>query len=275
LDAAVIAVATDIVAVVADTNLDGWRLERARLGTDAFVLLASGETPVAGALASLGPGRLANGFYRLRLSATDMSGRSSSAEIVVEVSAAAKPAQYARAETDLTVTLGGVSLEVVRAYDSLERDRAQSFGFGWRLALRDFALETDLPPTGRETLGVFNPFRSGTRLQLTLPDGRRVGFTFTPEEHQLPGLTFFTPAFVADPGVGWTLHSADAKLTLAGNRFYDLGTGRPYNPASGEFAGPQYTLTAPHGTRYHARVGQGVEAILAPGGARLSVSDSG
>ena len=39
-------------------------------------------------------------------------------------------------------------------------------------------------------------------------------------------------------------------MTLAGNRFYDLSSGQPYNPASGDFTGPDYTLTGPDGTVY-------------------------
>jgi hypothetical protein len=68
---------------------------------------------------------------------------------------------------------------------------------------REFDVETSVPSTGRENLGAFNPFRSGTRVYATLPDGRRVGFTFTPQGHQIPGLQFFTPAFTPDAGVDY------------------------------------------------------------------------
>ena len=134
---------------------------------------------------------------------------------------------------------------MIREYDSLSRDESGTFGFGWRLANRDTFIETNVPATGRETQGAFNPFRFGTRLYLTLPEtsslvvGRRVAFTFTPEKHELPGLTFFTPAWTPDDGVNFTLRSANATLTLAGDRLYDLKTGKPYNPASGLFDVPE------------------------------------
>src|SRR4029079_16744996 len=65
---------TDIRAHVADSNLDSYRLEIALQGAE-FVEIASGGEPVAGAvLASLDPRSLVNGFYQLRLTATDMAG---------------------------------------------------------------------------------------------------------------------------------------------------------------------------------------------------------
>src|SRR5439155_527848 len=100
--------ATPITGTIADTNLDSWLLDRAPLGTDAFTTLASGTTPVSSStLATFDPGALPNGFYRLRLTATDISGRTSRTEVVVETNTTTKPAQYLRTETDLSVTLAG------------------------------------------------------------------------------------------------------------------------------------------------------------------------
>src|SRR5262249_43959397 len=145
----------------------------------------------------------------------------------------------------------------------------------WRLVNREVDLQTDVPPTGHEAQGMFNPFRVGTRVYVTLPDGRRVGFTFAPEKHALPGLTFYTPAYVADPGVDWTLRSADAGLSLANGRLFDLRAARPYHPASGFFQGPEYTLTAPDGTVYHLSTAHGVEEQFTPDGTRLVFGDGG
>jgi YD repeat-containing protein len=124
-------------------------------------------------------------------------------------------------------------------------------------------------------VGLLHPFRIGTRVYLTLPDGRRVGFTFAPIQHQQIGVTYYTPAFVADPGVDYTLRSADALLTLANNQFFDLGTTRAYNPASGLFAGPECTLTAPDGTIFYLSSAHGVEKQVLPNGTRLIYSDGG
>src|SRR5207244_2953902 len=54
--------------------------------------------------------------------------------------------------------------------------------------------------------------------------------------------------------------------------FYELATARPYNPASRQFDGPEYTLTAPDGTIYHLSTAGGVEEQILPGGGRLYFS---
>ena len=58
----------------------------------------------------------------------------------------------------------GEQVDLVRVYDSLQRDLPGSFGFGWRLSGVDAAIQTDVPPTARESLGIYNPLRLGTRL---------------------------------------------------------------------------------------------------------------
>src|SRR5262249_40633242 len=151
---------------------------------------------------------LANGFYVLRLTAADITGRVSQTQVTVEASTSTKPTQYLRSETDITVQIGTATVSLVRQYDSLNSALPGTFGFGWRLANRDFDIQTNVPPTGREDLGVFNPFRIGTRVYVTLPDGTRAGFTFAPQPHQQSGLTYYTPAFLADAGVAYQLSSA-------------------------------------------------------------------
>jgi YD repeat-containing protein len=276
VDGSKLVATTDLRGTVADDTLASWRLEIAEPGSDQFEPIGSGNTVLAnGVLATLDPRALMNGFYRLRLSATDVAGLSSFVEASIEVASATKTGQYLRSETDLTVTLDGVPLSLVRMYDSLARDRVGSFGPGWRLANRDVDLRTDVPPTGRENLAVFNPFRTGTRAQLTLPDGQRVGFTFTPIKRTSGSLVYYSPAWTADPGVNWSLASVDAKLMLAGSHYYDLRSGRAYNPASNEFGSPQYVLSAPDGTKYQIHGRDGVTALITPAGKKLIFSDSG
>ena len=55
-------------------------------------------------------------------------------------------------------------------------------------------IETNLPLTGREHLGVFTPYAVGTRLYLNLPDGTRAGFTFDPQPQEQAGLVFHAAA---------------------------------------------------------------------------------
>ncbi len=268
---AVVSSVADVRGSISDSNLEGWKLEIARFNSAEWTTLGEGsETLTRGVLTQLDAVALENGFYQLRLSATDIGGRANSTTVAFEVNSASKALGYTRTDSDMTVTLGDVMLNFARAYSSLARTEQGSFGFGWRMLGRDVAIETNVPLTGNEASGEHAPFHAGTRLYLTLPDGTRAGFTFAPQRHSIVGNSdYFTPAWVADAGIGWTLQSADAFLSRAGDQFYDLKTAQPYNPASGDFADPEYTLTAPNGTRYELSTARGVEAQVAPSGTRL------
>ncbi len=268
--------ATAIIGAIADTNLDTWVLDRAPIGSSTFTTLASGTSAVSSAtLATFDPTVLANGPYVLRLTATDIAGRISQTTIVVEADSTAKPSQYLRTETDLSVVLAGSVVNLVRSYDSLTADQSGTFGFGWRLAVEDTDIQTTVLPTGHESTGIYNPFLIGTRVYLTLPTGQRVGFTFAPVQEQINGLTYYMPAYTADSGVSYTLSSAGGPLIRAGNRYYDLKTGLAYNPAADLYAGPEYVLTAPDGTAYDLSTARGVQEMIRPDGTRLYFSDSG
>ena len=154
LGQAAVASVANVLGTVADTNLDFWTLELAPLGSDNFVKIAGGEAPVAGGvLTTIDPGTLANGFYRLRLTAADIAGRHSVTEEDFEVHST-KPSAILLTDTDLTVTLGGTTVSLTRAYDSAPPASQDTFGTGWRLVNRDVNIQVGLAPTGREALGV-------------------------------------------------------------------------------------------------------------------------
>ena len=147
--------ATAIVGTISDTNLDTWVLDIAPLGSSTFTTLASGTAPVsAGTLATFDPTAMANGPYVLRLTATDIAGRTSQTTIQVEADTTTKPGQYLRSETDLSVTLAGSTFNLVRVYDSLMAAQSGTFGYGWRLADQDVDIQTTVaahrPGVGRD-----------------------------------------------------------------------------------------------------------------------------
>ncbi|MEH2362218.1 putative Ig domain-containing protein [Nostoc sp.] len=278
LDGAKLTSITNIIGSVNDSNLDSWVLSVADFGENVYRTLASGNGAVSDrTLAQFDPGILENGFYQLRLQATDISDRTSNTQAIVEVNTTTRPSAYTRTQTDLSFTFSSspTLFSLVRTYSSLNTDEVGSFGNGWQLASLDTNIQTNVPLTGRESLGVYEPFRVGTRLYLTTPTGERVGFTFAPQKHTIPGLTYYTPSWVADSGVNYQLESAEAKLTLAGNRLYDLKTGHAYNPGSGEFDGADYTLSSADGTVYHLSSAGGVTEQIGVNGTHLIYSDSG
>jgi YD repeat-containing protein len=114
-----------------------------------------------------------------------------------------------------------------------------------------------------------NSFRIGTRVYITNPDGRRVGFTFDPVvEGGLLG-AIWRPRFVPDPGVYDVLSVNDITLTQRPDGTFGLYLfGFPYNP-------DEYTLTTKDQRQY--RIGQfsGLRDITDRNGVKLTFTDSG
>ncbi len=262
---------------VRDTNLDFWTLEIQRLGGDTFQTIATGNDAInGGPLAVLDVAAMPNGFYVLRLTARDIGNRLARTEATIEVRTASKRA-FTLTETDLLVTLGGTTVAVARAYDSTSRDESGRFGYGWRLLNRELNIRTSTPLTGHEDQGLYQPYRQGTRLYLSAPNGDEVGFRFNPVRHDEPGVTYFTPAWeiLPESAPGWTLETTGLKLMKAGSLFFELSTGRPYNPASPFFQGEDFALNGPDGTRYGVDIHLGIISQKAPGGTTIYVGDSG
>ncbi|MCB1942331.1 MAG: putative Ig domain-containing protein, partial [Candidatus Accumulibacter sp.] len=140
--------ALDLRGTVSDSNLDTWVLDLAPLGSDRFTILASGDSSVSGVLSALDSGSLANGVYRLRLTASDISGRTTSTATVFDANTVSKPTRYQQADVDLSVSLGGTVVDLVRSYDSQPRDIAGTFSTGWRLVHRDSDIQTSVEPSG-------------------------------------------------------------------------------------------------------------------------------
>ncbi len=272
---AVLTTPTAILGTVADGNLDSWTLQIATPNNPNFTVLATGQSNVNdGTLATLDPSQLTNGFYQLLLTATDITGRTSQVQTQIEVNTPTKSNDYVVTETDLSVNIDGTTINVQRTYDALTRDGVGAFGYGWNFTSLQTNLQTNLPTTGREDFGVYNPFRQGTEVYVTLPTGQRVRFTFAPTSFQVAGQTFYRPAWQADPGVNFTLQSTGNVLTQSAGRFYDLATGQPYNPGNPFFSGPSYTLTGPDGTQYQLDAQGNLVGEITPNGSVFYISAS-
>ena len=273
---AVLSSPTAILGTVADSNLSSWTLSIATPSNPAFTMLATGNTAVNdGSLAELDPAGLANGFYQLQLTATDLSGRTATTTTQIEINTTSKPGNLLVTDPDLSVDLDGTTVLIERTYDPLNRDGSGDIGAGWILVNRQTNLQTNVATTGEEAYGVFNPFSDGTVVFLTLPSGQRVPFTFAPTSFVVAGQTFYRPAWAAESGVDYTLQSTADVLSKAGNSYYDLTTGQPYNPGNPFFSGPSYTLTGPDQTQYQLDAQGNIIGEITPSGAQLYISNSG
>ncbi len=270
----------DIVGTVLDDNLQSYRLEVAALGTEQFTEIASGnQTVTRGLLGRFDPTLLQNDTYTLRLTATDTAGNSAVTEQLIHVSGAMKLGDFSLSFTDLTLPAFGVPISVVRTYSTLISSESRDFGYGWRLDFRNMNLRTSVPSNKLESVGVFSPFKTGSRVYLTLPGGERQGFTFRPTiaaGFRGSFLGIFEPRFVPDSGVKSSLTVAPSDLRFRSDgTVYDYATGKAYNPADRAFGGT-YLLTTKDGIAYDvdARTGQ-LNALSDSGDNRLTFTDAG
>ncbi|MEO8428057.1 MAG: putative Ig domain-containing protein, partial [Verrucomicrobiota bacterium] len=261
---------------VADANLGFWRVELRPLGFDSAVILGSGTAPIAGDLGVIDTRRLENGPYLLSLIAQDISGRTTRIERVVEVNSTDKGAAFVRTETDVSATLAGLTIPIVRRYSSLNATQDSLFGLGWQFVLAEARFAANVPATGREADGIYSAFTRNTRVYVTLPNGERTSLSFTPQAVTVGGLTYYQPAWTATAaGTTFTLSSGTALLEDRGGAFYQVGTGLPYNPASGRFGTFDYALTAADGTRYSYTVAAGLRELTGANGVTLVWTDAG
>jgi large repetitive protein len=294
---------TDIKGTVTDTNLDYYTLEVARFGTDNWQEVFRGTTSITnGTLGKFDPSLLENDTYRVRLTAYDTSGRGSQIEDELEVTGDLKLGNFRLSFTDLTIPVTGIPISLTRTYDSLTSGTTDDFGYGWRMEFRDTDLRTSLKKDeyyeqlDYRTVG----FNFGTRIYITLPGGKREGFTFEPKQVQgaLGGVTggrLFYPSFVADKGVTSTLTVPNAEIKgnadgssagagdFSGNpngvllykdgKLFNLA-GRPYVPQDDGF-GNRYLLTTKDGTVYEINATTGdLESVKDTNGNTLTYSDT-
>ncbi len=159
-----------------DPNFARYELEFAPAGSDAWIVIGQGTSPVsAGPLGTFDPTTLLNDLYTLRLSAFDRGGNKSVAEVTLQVVGNRKIGEFSLSYTDLNLPSPGVPVTVTRTYDSRVKTQGD-FGIGWRLGVQTLSLRTNrILGTGwvRTVSGptvTLAPL-SEHRISLTLSDG--------------------------------------------------------------------------------------------------------
>lgn len=191
-------------------------------------VLATGLSGSGGdTLASLDTTTLANGSYVVRLQGTDSNGVQQDSGILVTVSGEYKPGRVRFTITDLTIPVAGLPITVARTYDSLERNQVGDFGYGWSLDIGNPKLEV-------------NPAYDVT---LTMPDGRRSTFYFTPGHYGGVFSYFLYPHYTPEAGVYGSLESNGCDLLV-------LSDGQYWCFLEGEYQPTEYTYTDPYGRKF-------------------------
>lgn len=283
-DGTVVTQLTDILGTASDANPLSYRLEYARADlvdvndptaddSDWQLIVASTNSVVNDALGAFDPTLLLNDNYVIRVIAEDTSGNLSARTVALSLDGNLKLGPLSTAVTDLAIPLAGIPITVVRTYDTREATVEGDFGFGWKLAVQDATIRESVPVSDFEQQGVpfaVNPFRIGTRVYLTNPSGRRVGFTFTPTpSFSLFGGGFWIPKFTPDPGVYDTLEVDESSLQLRFDGTFGLHLlGFPYNPSV-------YRLTTREGLTYQYDQFQGLQSISDRNGNSVTFQENG
>jgi choice-of-anchor C domain-containing protein len=276
---------TDVFATIHDNNggLDDWVIRVARadqvdyrnIDIDAPVwrTIATGSGEVAdGKVATFDPTILTNDRYVIAIAAYDVSGRGTVRGIEIDVSGGVKLGEFTLSFTDLSLPLNGIPIEVTRVFDSRESATSGDFGYGWRLGLRDARIRETVPAgLGSGLFSNGQPFRTGTKIYLDLPDGRRAGFTFTPE---FGGGGFFfsysNPKFVTDPGFeGFRLEVDATQISQRADGSWGTPIfGIDYNPND-------YRLITPDGLTYSYNQQAGLQKIRDLNGNEVTFTPNG
>jgi RHS repeat-associated protein len=218
---------TEITATVSDDHLAVYQVQIARadqvnqsnIAADDpdYSTIAEGTVAVVNApVAQFDPTQLERDTYVIRIKATDQGGLASASAIVVNTAAAAVLGQFTLEFVDLAVPLAGIPIQVVRRYNSFLANDPGDFGYGWSLGFLDADIRETTPDEG---FGFFDQtafIDEKTRVYLTTPEGKRVGFTF---HLVVTGGGFFgpvySPRFRPDPGVYETLAAPGGEGALS------------------------------------------------------------
>lgn len=277
---------TSLANIVGSINsadgVSSWSVHIAPYGSSSFREIASGTGAVSnGILGTLDPTLLGNDQYIVRVIARDSLNRSSRADVTVNIQGELKLGRFRQEFTDVSIPLAGIPIEIRRIYDTLDASQQGDFGYGWTMAFAD--------PQIRETVsqnagyGYFGPeaapFKVGTKVYLTTPDGERVGFTLAMDTIVVPFFgTYYRPRFVGDAGV---VEKLDV-LTQPGNGLGDLyikladGTfSQPFAVFGGRFNPDNYNLTLTNGTIYRYNQQTGLKEVVDTNGNKLTFSPDG
>jgi RHS repeat-associated protein len=209
---------------LADGRIEYWPADDPSAVTvlDPSVSGAGGST-----LATLDPSTLSNGSYVISLTGTSSSGAELISRILITVAGENKPGRVTFTVTDLVVPVAGLPINISRTYDSLERSRSGDFGHGWKLAV-----------TGRIEVNQKND------VTITLPNGKRSTFYFTPQPAPFPFSFLIFPKYTPEAGTYGSLISDGCGLLVAGpGVYYCFLDYHTYNPTA-------YQYTDPYGRQY-------------------------
>ena len=210
-----------------------------------------------GALAELDFSTLPNGVYNLELFVR-YQGVISSTKTQFILDCPLKLGNVKFAQQDISIPVGGLPLQVVRSYDSFQKDTMGDFGYGWTYALTSLDIELNEPAATENgsSGGYFD-----RDVTLTLPDGQRTTFQFELQSCSGPGIKNWRGVYNTSEGVTASFWTKDSEILVYGGGFYGvdyfweghqpgvLAEGESVNLGLQDFSG--FMLQTEDGTQYN------------------------
>lgn len=263
---AVITDRTMVQGTVQDQDLARWELAWAPLeraaDPEAFTPFAEGTAQVTSAdLGRFDPTLLLNGYYALRLTAIDAQGLTAQDTVGVSVQGNLKIGHFTLRFVDLELPASGVAIQVVREYDSRDKER-RDFGVGWAQSF----VTLDLEEGPDHSVIVNNPSSSRVEYRIHLEGDnplvpRFFTVSFRPRDaSERSSLDFETPEGVDE---GNHILVKDG----VGNLFW-FPEGIPFDPQV-------YRLTQLDGTVLRVDDRAGLLQLIKPTGVSLTITRDG
>ncbi len=210
-----------------------------------------------------------NGSYRLLLT-VKCHGLVKHDDVLIVLDCPLKVGNVKFSQEDTVIPVGGFPIRVVRSYDSLSRNNAGDFGYGWTYSFADMDIklnETRVDVYDYGSSNIVNIRCGGDfdrDVTLTLPDGTRA--TFVPRFQPCDGLgqANWMVMYDAPEGVEAKLTPEPACMLVYGGpyvgKYWIIGgsdlfrpsvTGMAVNLSLHDF--PGFVLETSDGTKYHIK----------------------
>ena len=164
------------VTVVSGISLLSGTLTYWPSSNPSAVTTLNSNTTGVGTIGTFDATTLADGAYTIQLNATSGNGTTQVSQVSVSVVGDYKPGRMTATITEFKVPLAGIPISITRTYDSLDKNKVEDFGFGWKLGT---FVDLSVDAKGNVTFN-FN--------------GQKTTFFFTPQPVWLFG-TWLTPAY--------------------------------------------------------------------------------